>query len=58
MTFQNDEAAMADAERQAEELTGRWLQWLQAWKLRFGSFSVWAGTDPHHAHGGPNGHHG
>ena len=30
MTFQNDEAAMADAERQAEELTGRWLQWLQA----------------------------
>eukprot|EP00438_Fugacium_kawagutii_P026283 Skav208237 [mRNA] locus=scaffold2601:216493:236138:+ [translate_table: standard] len=30
MTFQNDEAAMADAEKQAEELCGRWLQWLQA----------------------------
>jgi hypothetical protein len=31
MTFQNDDAAMADAEKQAEELCGRWLQWLQAW---------------------------
>eukprot|EP00913_Durusdinium_trenchii_P007467 g7019.t1 len=30
MTFQSDEAAMADAEKQAEELVGRWLQWLQA----------------------------
>lgn len=30
MTFQNDEAAMADAEKQAEELCGRWMQWLQA----------------------------
>lgn len=30
MTFQNDDAAMADAEKQAEELCGRWLQWLQA----------------------------
>lgn len=28
--FQNDEVALADAERQAEELIGRWLQWLQA----------------------------
>lgn len=29
-TFGNDEAALADAERQADELIGRWLQWLQA----------------------------
>lgn len=28
--FQNDEAALADGERQAEELIIRWLQWLQA----------------------------
>jgi len=28
--FQNDEAALADAEHQAEELIHRWLQWLQA----------------------------
>jgi len=28
--FQNDEAAIADAEQQAEQLIGRWLQWLQA----------------------------
>jgi len=28
--FQNDDAALADAEAQAEELIGRWLQWLQA----------------------------
>merc|ERR1712190_70562 len=28
--FQNDEAALADAERKAEELIVRWLQWLQA----------------------------
>lgn len=34
MTFQSDEAAMADAEKQAEELVGRWLQWLQAGSTR------------------------
>merc|ERR1719440_2323544 len=28
--FQNDDAALADAERQAEELIARWLKWLQA----------------------------
>lgn len=28
--FGNDEAAMQDAEAQAQELIGRWLQWLQA----------------------------
>lgn len=28
--FQNDDAALADAEAQAQELIGRWLQWLQA----------------------------
>ena len=28
--FLNDDAALADAERQAEELITRWLQWLQA----------------------------
>ncbi|CAK0908826.1 unnamed protein product, partial [Prorocentrum cordatum] len=27
--FKNDDAALADAEQQAEELIGRWLQWLQ-----------------------------
>jgi hypothetical protein len=27
--FQNDDAALADAERQAEELIDRWLRWLQ-----------------------------
>jgi hypothetical protein len=27
--FQNDDDALADAEQQAEELIGRWLQWLQ-----------------------------
>merc|ERR1711972_441076 len=27
--FANDDAALADAERQAEELIHRWLQWLQ-----------------------------
>eukprot|EP00928_Gymnodinium_smaydae_P061621 TRINITY_DN45662_c0_g1_i1.p1 TRINITY_DN45662_c0_g1~~TRINITY_DN45662_c0_g1_i1.p1 ORF type:complete len:538 (+),score=137.26 TRINITY_DN45662_c0_g1_i1:70-1683(+) len=29
-TFQNDEAALADAERQADALIVRWLHWLQA----------------------------
>ncbi|CAE7563722.1 unnamed protein product, partial [Symbiodinium sp. CCMP2456] len=28
--FQNDDAALADAERQAEALIARWIQWLQA----------------------------
>lgn len=28
--FKNDDAALADAERQAEELIQRWLEWLQA----------------------------
>lgn len=28
--FQNDDAALADAECQAEQLIARWLQWLQA----------------------------
>lgn len=28
-TFQNDDAALADAERQADELISRWVQWLQ-----------------------------
>lgn len=28
--FQKDDAALADAERQAEELIGLWLRWLQA----------------------------
>lgn len=28
--FQNDEAALASAEKQSEELIGRWLVWLQA----------------------------
>lgn len=28
--FQNDDVALADAERQAEDLIVRWLQWLQA----------------------------
>eukprot|EP00429_Kryptoperidinium_foliaceum_P067099 CAMPEP_0176051824 /NCGR_PEP_ID=MMETSP0120_2-20121206/25766_1 /TAXON_ID=160619 /ORGANISM="Kryptoperidinium foliaceum, Strain CCMP 1326" /LENGTH=552 /DNA_ID=CAMNT_0017385265 /DNA_START=44 /DNA_END=1702 /DNA_ORIENTATION=+ len=28
--FQNDDAALADAERQAQVLIGRWLEWLQA----------------------------
>jgi hypothetical protein len=28
--FKNDDAALADAERQAEEVITRWLQWLQA----------------------------
>jgi len=42
MTFQNDEAAMADAEKQAEELCGRWMQWLQArMDTRCGSVAYW-----------------
>jgi hypothetical protein len=28
--FENDDAALADAERQAEELIVRWIEWLQA----------------------------
>lgn len=28
--FHNDDAALADAEQQCEELIGRWLQWFQA----------------------------
>lgn len=28
--FQNDDEALADAERQSEELIARWMQWLQA----------------------------
>jgi hypothetical protein len=28
--FQNDDAALADAEAKSEELIGRWMQWLQA----------------------------
>lgn len=30
MCFQNDDAALADAERKAQELIVRWLQWIQA----------------------------
>ncbi|CAE8651972.1 unnamed protein product, partial [Polarella glacialis] len=29
MCFKNDDAALADAERQAQELINRWMQWLQ-----------------------------
>jgi hypothetical protein len=29
-TFHNDDAALADAERQADELIVRWLEWMQA----------------------------